>query len=399
MKKILAPLIALLFVCSAYADEFSDFLSGQNKEFAGEKASFAEYQKQIDKEFATYKAIAEQEFADFKKKIGAVWKKTEVSTPTRWVEYSADMKTRRIVDFETGEIRIEIIGKPGATGIGGEVIRQANDLIGETRRTAYERDTLANNIEKRLKKETKNVRGDVVDSDSIVAKLFTGKETPESADVSKAAGELVRRGELTQEPAKDPGMTVYVLKSTLPDKPMTERAVQFSDAVSRYGKERQVDQALIYAVMHTESSFNPMARSHAPAYGLMQIVPTSAGKDASTLLFGKPELLAPSWLYNADNNISAGAAYIYILYYKYLNGVTDPTSRIYCTIAAYNTGTGNVARAFVGTTKMRDALPVINSMTPDQVYETLRAKLPYDETRQYIKRVTERVGGYRPLAK
>ena len=82
-----------------------------------------------------------------------------------------------------------------------------------------------------------------------------------------------------------------------------------------------------------------------PAYGLMQIVPESAGKDATQQLFGQPKLLAPSYLYNSDNNIQVGTTYLNILYYRYLRKIENPTSRLYCTIAAYNTGAGNVAKA------------------------------------------------------
>src|SRR5690606_39614355 len=70
-------------------------------------------------------------------------------------------------------------------------------------------------------------------------------------------------------------------------------------------------------ILETESAFNPMAKSPIPAFGLMQIVPSSAGQDATAKLFGKPKLLAPSYLYNAENNIRVGAAYFNILYYRY----------------------------------------------------------------------------------
>ena len=36
----------------------------------------------------------------------------------------------------------------------------------------------------------------------------------------------------------------------------------------------------------------------------------------------------------------------------------------------------------------------INRMTPDQMYNHLRGNLPYPETREYIKKVGERMGKY-----
>ena len=140
-----------------------------------------------------------------------------------------------------------------------------------------------------------------------------------------------------------------------------------------------------------------MARSHIPAYGLMQIVPQSAGIDASEVVFGEKKLLSPSYLYNGNNNINIGTTYIYIVYYRYLKRVSNPESRLYCTIAAYNTGVGNVARAFTGTKSIRKAEAVINGMSPKEVYDTLLIKLPYDETKHYLKKVSERLAMYRGI--
>ena len=47
--------------------------------------------------------------------------------------------------------------------------------------------------------------------------------------------------------------------------------LSYSEYVEKYAKEFDLDPALVYAVMRTESSFNPEAESPAGAYGLMQI--------------------------------------------------------------------------------------------------------------------------------
>ncbi|MGL4628533.1 MAG: transglycosylase SLT domain-containing protein, partial [Cetobacterium sp.] len=131
-------------------------------------------------------------------------------------------------------------------------------------------------------------------------------------------------------------------------------------------------------------------RSHIPAYGLMQIVPVSAGKDISKRLYGEVRIFTPEYLYNGEKNIEAGVNYLNLLYYSYLKGVKDPISRKYCTIAAYNTGSGNVAKAFTGNTNLSKALPIINSMSSKEVYNKLLKDLPYAETKGYLKKVTER---------
>jgi membrane-bound lytic murein transglycosylase C len=92
------------------------------------------------------------------------------------------------------------------------------------------------------------------------------------------------------------------------------------------------------------------------------------------------------YLFDAQNNIELGTAFLGTLTYRQLDYVTNPTSREYCVISAYNTGSGNVLKAF---SKDRvAAVNSINGMEPPGVYDRLRKNLPYEETREYLARVT-----------
>lgn len=156
----------------------------------------------------------------------------------------------------------------------------------------------------------------------------------------------------------------------------------------------KVDQSLILAVIHTESYFNPKARSHAPAYGLMQLVPSSGGRDAYREVHGKDRAPALSFLYNPNNNIELGAAYLDLLGKRDFKRVKNKESRRYLIISAYNTGAGNVSRAFTGKKNLRKAIEKINQMSPDVLFATLKRKLPYEETRNYIQKVVKRQAIY-----
>jgi mRNA-degrading endonuclease toxin of MazEF toxin-antitoxin module len=63
---------------------------------------------------------------------------------------------------------------------------------------------------------------------------------------------------------------------------LNEKAAQYKHLVAEFSKVFQIEEPLIYAVMEQESRFNPQAKSHVPAYGLMQLVPSSGGCDAYT---------------------------------------------------------------------------------------------------------------------
>jgi len=132
--------------------------------------------------------------------------------------------------------------------------------------------------------------------------------------------------------------------------------------------------------------------SGAGAYGLMQIVPSTAGVDAYYYLHSKKVKPSKQYLLDPKNNIEIGTTYLHILDKRYLKGINNKLSREYCVISAYNTGSGNVFKTF--STSRTGAKKKINTLSPSKVYSTLRAKLPYDETRNYLKKVVYAKKGF-----
>ncbi|MFT7374126.1 MAG: membrane-bound lytic murein transglycosylase C, partial [Oleiphilaceae bacterium] len=233
--------------------------------------------------------------------------------------------------------------------------------------------------------------GEAYKIDPILAQVV-GERSPNSVKKvlgldENLAGALNKATVIQRKQGKKGELLTIVAK--LPANSLLIRAESFLPDVKRSAAKWQVSAALIMAIMHTESAFNPMARSHIPAFGLMQIVPQSAGRDASRLVFGEERLLKGRDLYEPETNIEMGAAYLHILDRKYLKGITDANSRQLCVIAAYNTGAGNVARAFSGTMSVKKSLPLINRLSSKQVYAHLRRHLKYQEARRYLQKVTK----------
>ncbi|MBL7076610.1 MAG: DUF3393 domain-containing protein [Kiritimatiellae bacterium] len=221
-----------------------------------------------------------------------------------------------------------------------------------------------------------------------------GAVTPNNA--ADYAREAVAQGVEVRDVKGSDGRTRRVagVKLSLIPEHIRVRAQRFRPLVEKFAGKYGVLPSLIYALMETESSFNPRARSGAPAYGLMQLVPRSGARDAYRYVHKQDKLVPASFLYNPSNNVELGCAFMHILSNRYLKKITHPLSRMFCAIAAYNTGAGNVARAFTNTRSVNQAAPVINDMSPDEVYTRLRNDLPYEETRNYIKKVTERMPQY-----
>ncbi len=144
-------------------------------------------------------------------------------------------------------------------------------------------------------------------------------------------------------------------------------------------------ESLILGIIETESGFNPFAVSHANAYGLMQIIPATAGKDVFQKIYKKSGKPSREYLFNAKNNIMTGSAYLSILRDRYLRGIKHPTSQLYCIISAYNSGSGNVLKTFHSNRKK--AIARINEMSVESVLWSLRKKNPSLEARRYIEKV------------
>jgi soluble lytic murein transglycosylase-like protein len=116
-------------------------------------------------------------------------------------------------------------------------------------------------------------------------------------------------------------------------------------------KESNVDPALIHAVISAESGYNPFARSHQGATGLMQLMPETARR------FGARNRLDPG------QNIRAGVRYLRMLMDLFDNDLE-------LVLAAYNAGENAVIR--------------FGHRVP-----------PYSETMTYVPRVLEYYKRYR----
>lgn len=165
------------------------------------------------------------------------------------------------------------------------------------------------------------------------------------------------------------------------------RAYKYASLVRKYSKKYEVTESLIYGVIKTESSFNPFAVSHAPAYGLMQIVPSTAGRDVFEKIKKRSGQPSPDYLYDPENNIDTGTAYLKILQEQYLVKISDHNSKRYSVISAYNGGAGNVMKTF--SAERSRAIAQINRLSSQQVYKTLTTKHPSGESRRYLYKVNE----------
>ncbi len=421
-------------------------------------AAYEAFMERIRAQYERFTGIVEEAQTHELDRVATRWAEPELSSQKVWIEYSDDLAERSRVDFETGTLTLERLGAPSDDDVRAGLRERVRAIVTKNRAQAFADDPISQEVERRGREEIEDLETARVEEKPILWPYLTGERELDPSRVDAVVGLLVARatirdtvvaGERMQQveipldtktlmaqlerlesgefaapmpdlpperldrppswpPPEAPGERppeAAPPPEALPRPPprlaspsrrdrLPARARPFHDPVERFGEARGLDRALVFAIIETESAFNPLARSPVPAYGLMQIVPRSAGLDATQVLFGQPRILAPSYLYNADKNIEIGIVYLELLFERYLAGIEDSRSRLYCAIAAYNTGAGNVFRAFTGKTRPRAAFAAINARTPDEVYRHLIRKLPYRETRGYLANVVTRMAKY-----
>lgn len=138
--------------------------------------------------------------------------------------------------------------------------------------------------------------------------------------------------------------------------------VLFDSTIRNAGKSTGLDPSWLFGIARQESAFNPSARSHAGALGLMQVMPQT-GKLIAKLI-NRP-LKKTSELLNPSRNVELGSAYLKRMYDQNQRNPVLAT-------ASYNAGPHRVSRWLPNTT-----LPA----------DIWIENIPFNETRKYTSNV------------
>lgn len=138
--------------------------------------------------------------------------------------------------------------------------------------------------------------------------------------------------------------------------------LEYTDLVNKAAKDYNLQPALIYGVIHTESRFDPNAGSSVGALGLMQIMPETF--DWLQEKRGEAGKYTTEDLYTPSVNIDYGS---YLLRY-----FLDYYGNEKCAVAAYNAG-------FEVSNWLEDPNCSPDGMTLDVI--------PYPETSEYVVKV------------
>ena len=146
----------------------------------------------------------------------------------------------------------------------------------------------------------------------------------------------------------------------------------FEQVVRAEAAARDVDPLLVWAIMREESSFEPQAISLSDAYGLMQLIPSTARWMAQRV---GAALGSPAELFDPALNVRLGTAYLRYLLDRYKD--------VRVAVAAYHAGPGRVDRW----------RPALATADPELWVE----RIPIAATRRYVQNVYRSYSFYRWL--
>lgn len=344
--------------------------------------SYEKWLKKHQASFSEFKSDYLGRYNAFKEKVEKEWgDKTVLSSRYQYVLYTKNLKQRMILDYKKNQIILESLdgSKPD---VKESLKALQNTSVGQ----ALKADPVLSNMSST--NDSTSLLKSLSSSDSVSDYEHQSEQSEANVDDFDESGPNAK----TQKK-----VNTEIIQ--LPNSAMAKRVTLFLPYASKMSERYDIDRALILAVTQTESSFNPLAQSPIPAFGLMQVVPDSAGLDVNQVLYKKNESPTPSTLFQPQDNLRFGAGYLHLLNSQYFKSIENEQSRLYCIIAAYNTGAGNVASVFHPDhlKVLSPAINVINTLSAQEVYDRLEKDLPYNETKIYLERVTKAIKQYESL--
>ncbi|WP_047046173.1 membrane-bound lytic murein transglycosylase MltC [Vibrio mexicanus] len=367
MKKL--AFFCVMVLLAGCSREFVESIYDVNYEPTNRFAkNLAELPGQFEKDSAALDALISSFSGDIKKRWGS--KEIKVAGKSNYVKYIDNYLSRSEVNFDKGTITIETVSPTDPKG-------HLKTAIVTTLLTPDDPLNVDLFSSKDIKLEGRPfLYKQVVDHEK--------KAIQWSWRANRFADYLIENELKTKN--------VDFKKAYYVEIPMVEdqveiRSYKYADIVRRASQRYDIPEDLIYAIIKTESSFNPYAVSWANAYGLMQVVPKTAGRDVFKLVKKKSGEPSPEYLFDPEKNIDTGTAYFYLLKNRYLKDVNHPLSLEYSMISAYNGGAGGVLNTFDQNSRS-NAMSRLNSLQPNQVYWALTNKHSNAEARRYLEKVT-----------
>lgn len=277
---------------TVFAEQIPEFLRSQQE--------FQDFKNQTESDFTDYKQKLRDAFAEYKRQAALIWGEKDAGIPDSktWISYRDGLYERSIVDFEQGTVLVQIAIKREDANQRELVRKRIQQAVLNTLNQQVDRRSI---IAMAAQPIAPDGPGPAVLKDQVAKEDGTSLNMNEVVEFAAAASYTVDEKVIT---GKDGQHRVVISKRLkLVSDHILKRALKYRDTVDRHSSLRKVARELVFAIMETESVFNPTARSNAPAFGLMQLVPSSGARDAYRYIYKQDRIVSDTYLYVPANNI------------------------------------------------------------------------------------------------
>ncbi len=372
MNKIPLYMILFIFIFQNSLIQAENTVDNANKEWeaikAAEDTKWDELKERKKKQWEDLAIAHQKRWDQLKAEVEEKWQAFVHSTKKDWVDYDRDRDTRSRVDFKHGDVIFETVIPEDDSQPRRKALENIKKQVGNifAKKDIGKKGVLDDQIV-----DNQGNKVDHRNPEKFIKKEILPKIKPDPKSYTSKDG-LKRRK--------------YRVKISLVPNHIRIRAEKYLPTVRTNAKRFKLKPQLVFAVIHTESYFNPMAVSSSNAIGMMQIIPKYAGREAYIKLYGDDTVPTWKYLFLPENNIKLGSVYLSLLRYRHFRDIHGEVKNRYISVCGYNWGPTAMRKKIV------KKYP-LNSMSDGQVYSLLRKKTP-KETRDYIKRVIERIPLY-----
>lgn len=289
-----------------------------------------------------------------------------LSSNYRYVKYTNDYRSRSIIDFKQGTVRVETLEQQNSQQYLKQAIEYTLLAPMQPKYTDFY-TSYTSEI-----KGTPFLYQQVKDNDGKVMKW--------QWRASRYANYLIKH---KRQQVMINGHQVSNVSFPLTSNHTQIRKQQYQTQINQVGRRYNIDKNIITAMIQVDSLFNPYALNN-ERIGLMQIS-NSIGADVFHQQKKYPFKPQPNWLFNNANNLDVGVSYLNLLDKQYLKDIKNPKSRYYAMLASYIAGPQNMLQTF--SKNKKEALSIINGLSSYEVYQSFTNSRSRTDIKNYVSNV------------
>ncbi|QFI39859.1 DUF3393 domain-containing protein [Moritella marina ATCC 15381] len=307
--------------------------------------------------------------ADYRSEVTNLWgdSNNAFSSNYRYIKYTNDYRSRAIIDFKQGTVRVDTLEQQNSQQYLKQAIEYTLLAPQQPKYTDF------------YNSYTSEIKGTPFLYQQV--QDDNGKAMKWHWRASRYANYLIKN---KRKQIMINGNTVDSVTFSLSNNHTQIRKQRYQGQINQVAQRYSIDKNIITAMIQVDSLFNPYALSSHDRIGLMQIS-SSIGEDVFYQQKQYPFKPQPNWLFNDANNLDIGVSYLNLLDKQYLKEIKNPQSRYYAMLASYIAGPQNTLQTF--SKNKKEAFRIINDLSSYEVYQSFTNAQSRRDIKNYVSAV------------